>query len=130
MKEPLKKELSEIPGIVAGDRCFLKELLHPDRDQVALRYSLAHAHVEPGGRTLEHVLDQSEVYYCLDGQATLFINGAPYPLRPGSCVYIPPAANQYVINDGHERFTFLCLVDPAWTAAGEAICLPRDEDAG
>ena len=47
----LIKRLKSCPEIVANDGCRLKELLHPDRDEVDLGYSLAIAWVDPGRRT-------------------------------------------------------------------------------
>lgn len=121
---PLVRSISSVPEQIAGDGCFLRELLHPDRDGSAIRYSLAYAFVEPGGRTLDHVLEQSEVYYGLAGAATLFLDGSPYPIEPGSCICIPPRCRQHLENHGETRFEFLCIVDPPWTGQGEKVLPP------
>ena len=36
-------------------------------------------------------------------------------------VYIPPGEIQFIENPGPGRLAFLCLVDPAWTAADEEV---------
>jgi oxalate decarboxylase/phosphoglucose isomerase-like protein (cupin superfamily) len=39
----------------------------------------------------------------------------------GQAVYIPPGAIQRIENPGPGRLAFLCIVEPAWTAAGEEV---------
>lgn len=38
----------ECEEITAGDNCILREYLHPDKQDIDLRYSLAHARVPVG----------------------------------------------------------------------------------
>ena len=42
-------------------------------------------------------------------------------VEAGSVIYVPPGAKQALENNGTDPIEFLCLVDPAWTAADEAI---------
>ena len=42
------RELKDVEEFVAGDNCALREILHPDKADVKLRYSLAHARSVPG----------------------------------------------------------------------------------
>lgn len=118
---PILKRLESIPEIVAGDGCFLREIFHPDRDPVAIGHSLAHARVEPGGRTLEHWLGQSEIYYVIAGSATMYLDGVAHAVAAGSSYYIPSGCRQYLVNAGPERFEFLCIVDPPWSAEQEVV---------
>ena len=64
----LVKRLRDCAEIVAGDRTRLRELLHPERDPIAARYSLAVAWLEPGQVSLKHQLKQTEVYYLVHGR--------------------------------------------------------------
>ncbi len=41
------RELNDCPEFTAGDNCTLREILHPDKTDLELRYSLAHAVVKP-----------------------------------------------------------------------------------
>ena len=41
------RTLWECEEFIAGDGSILRELLHPDKADVAVRYSLAHAKVPP-----------------------------------------------------------------------------------
>jgi mannose-6-phosphate isomerase-like protein (cupin superfamily) len=115
------RELNDCDEFVAGDNCILREILHPDKADLALRYSLAHAVVKPGDRTWEHRLRTSEVYYILEGAGVMHINGESAPVRSGSTVYIPPLARQCITNSGTTDLKFICIVDPAWQKKDEEV---------
>src|ERR1700746_844301 len=106
------RELSDCEEFIAGDNCILRELLHPDKADLALRYSLAHAVVKPGDTTWEHRLRTSEVYYILEGEGVMHINGESSPAGSASPVYIPPLARQCITNAGRTDLKFICIVDP------------------
>lgn len=115
------RELHDCPEFIAGDNCVLREILHPDKADLALRYSLAHAVVKPGDTTWEHRLRTSEVYYIMEGEGVMHINGESSPVRPGSTVYIPPMARQCITNSGKSDLRFICIVDPAWRKEDEEV---------
>lgn len=122
----LIQKLNACPEFVAGDGTLLRELLHPEKQAIALRYSLAHA-IVPGGRSsLPHSLKTSEVYYILSGTGEMHINGESQVVEPGDAVYIPPQAEQFIRNEGTEPLVFICIVDPAWRQEDETIYIaPR-----
>jgi mannose-6-phosphate isomerase-like protein (cupin superfamily) len=113
------RSLNDCPAFSAGDNCTLREILHPDKADLALRYSLAHAVVTPGQTTWLHTLRTSEVYYILSGEGIMHIDGERAPVRPGETVYIPPKAKQQITNNGSADLVFLCIVDPAWRIEDE-----------
>ena len=115
------RELKDCEEFIAGDNCVLREILHPDKDKIALRYSLAHAVVKPGDTTWPHRLKTSEVYYIIEGEGTMHINGDSAPVRPGSTIYIPPLAKQSITNSGRTDLRFICIVDPAWRKEDEEV---------
>jgi mannose-6-phosphate isomerase-like protein (cupin superfamily) len=115
------RELNDCPEFIAGDNCSLREILHPDKADLALRYSLAQARVEPGLTTWKHRLRTSEVYYVIEGEGVMFINDESKPVRAGSTVYIPPHATQCIRNSGNRDLVFLCIVDPAWRSEDEEV---------
>ena len=114
-------ELGNCLEFIAGDKTVLREVLHPDKVPVAVRYSLAHATVRPGERSLPHRLRTSEVYYVLEGSGLMVIDGEEREVGPGSTVYIPPGAEQHIRNSGASDLKFLCIVDPAWRAEDEEV---------
>lgn len=117
----LIRKLLDCPEFVAGDGTQLRELLHPDKQAIDLRYSLAHAVVPVGQVSTPHALTTSEVYYILSGQGEMHIDDETHPVELGDAVYIPPQARQYISNTGDCPLVFICLVDPAWRPEDETI---------
>jgi mannose-6-phosphate isomerase-like protein (cupin superfamily) len=115
------RDLHDCEEFTAGDNCLLREILHPDKENLALRYSLAHAVVKPGDTTWAHRLRTSEVYYIIAGEGVMHINGEDAPVHPGSTVYIPPLAKQSITNSGKSDLIFICIVDPAWCKEDEEV---------
>lgn len=117
----LIRKLQDCPEFIAGDATLLRELLHPDKQAIDLRYSLAHAIVQPGQTSKLHSLRTSEVYYVLSGQGEMQIDGDRRSIEPGDAVYIPPFAKQCVSCTSAEPLVFLCIVDPAWRVEDEVV---------
>lgn len=115
------RNLDDCPEFTAGDNCRLRELLHPAKAALDLRYSLAHAAVRPGQTTWLHSLRTSEVYYILGGAGIMRIDGETRDVRPGDAIYIPPGAKQQITNSGTADLVFLCIVDPAWRPEDEIV---------
>ncbi|MFM7477676.1 MAG: cupin domain-containing protein, partial [Microcystis aeruginosa] len=57
----LIRKLLECEEFIAGDHTRLRELLHPDKQPLNLRYSLAHAQVDVGETSTPHALKTAEV---------------------------------------------------------------------
>lgn len=114
-------DLSSCDEFIAGDHTILRELLHPDKAKLELRYSLAHATVKPGETSYEHYLLTSEVYYILEGKGLMRIGEETREVVPGQAVYIPPKAWQFIHNPGPGDLKFICIVDPAWRKEDEVV---------
>lgn len=115
----LVKDIHECSNFTAKDGSILCELLHPLREEgeIALRCSIAHARLPRGMSTLPHKLQESaEVYYILEGEGVLHVDKEIAKVKPGRAVYVPPGAVQYLENTGDGELSFLCIVDPMWTA--------------
>ncbi len=117
----LIKDVAHLPDVQAADYTELREILHPERDDVALRYSLALAAVGPGEQSLPHKLATTEVYYILSGTGTMHIEEEIEPVHPGQTIYIPPGKVQWIENVGRIPLAFLCIVDPAWREEDEEV---------
>ncbi len=122
----LIRKLAHCEEFIAGDGTRLRELLHPDKQPLALRYSLAHAVLPVGQTATPHSLQTSEVYYLLSGQGEMHIDGEVQSVEAGDAVYIPPQARQFIRNSGQEPLVFICLVDPAWQSEDETVFAPGD----
>ena len=115
------RDLQSCDEFIAGDQTILREILHPDKADINLRYSLAHAVVKPGFTSQPHIMKTSEVYYILEGIGMMSIEGEQSEVHPGQTIYIPPGAVQYIKNTGSTDLKFLCIVDPAWRVEDEVI---------
>lgn len=120
------RRLKDCDEFIAGDNSILRELLHPDKADLRIRYSLAHATVKSGERTTPHRLRTAEVYYILQGQGRMHIDEEAAQVDIQSAIYIPPGSVQFIENTGAEDLVFLCLVDPAWRREDEVI----DQEGG
>jgi len=115
------KHLSNCEKIIAGDGSILRELLHPDKADLQIHYSLAHTKVKPGKATKPHKLKTSEVYYILAGKGLMHIDDESRNVNSDCAVYIPPNSTQYIENTGNSDLKFLCIVDPAWQKEDEQV---------
>ena len=115
------RDLQKSDEFIAGDNTILRELLHPDKAELKLRYSLAHAIVKPGQTSRPHKLKSSEVYYILEGEGIMHIDNETKKVYPNQAIYIPPNSTQYIHNTGHNDLKFLCIVDPAWRSEDEEV---------
>ncbi len=115
------KPLANCEEFTAGDNTILRELLHPDKADLNLRYSLAHAKLAPGKTSQPHSLKTSEMYYILEGRGIMHINDETAEVEPNQAIYIPPYAKQCIENIGDTDLVFLCIVDPAWRIEDEDV---------
>jgi mannose-6-phosphate isomerase-like protein (cupin superfamily) len=109
-------------SIIALDNSIIRELLNPNHDamDLHLNYSLAHATIKPGERSISHrFLEASEVYYILHGRGMIHIDDESQDVYPGDMIYIPPKGVQYIENTGDSDLEFLCIVDPPWFPEAE-----------
>jgi mannose-6-phosphate isomerase-like protein (cupin superfamily) len=115
------KNLKDCEEFIAGDNTILRELFHPDKADLNLRYSLAHAVLKPGKTSQPHKLKTSEVYYILEGEGIMHINEETSKVSKGQAVYISPNSAQHIHNSGSSDLKFLCIVDPAWRKEDEEV---------
>ena len=115
------KNLRDCEEFMAGDGSILRELLHPDKADVPIRYSLAHARVVVGHGTTPHKLKSCEVYYIIEGQGRMHIDAESFEVGPESAICIRPKSVQYIENTGDCDLVFLCIVDPAWRQEDEQV---------
>ncbi len=121
MKRIQLKHIRDLKQIVAGDKCFLREIFHPQRDESPEGYSLAYAYVEGGGRTVRHYLNQVENYYILEGTGKMHIDDEEFHVEKGHSFLVPARSVQWIENTGKDRLEFLVIVSPPWTREDEFV---------
>lgn len=112
---------SEIPAIEGNEGTKIKQYFHPHNTFDGIRFSLAQFSVKPSRRSLRHKLQSSEVYYILEGEGVLSVNGEKITVSKDDSVYVPPLSEQFIENTGSTDLRFLCIVDPAWKSQDETI---------
>ena len=124
MSEFVIRDAASMDHYLAGDSCYLAEVLHPERLSLPYgSFSLAHALIAPGGSTSPHKLIKSaEIYYIISGSGRIFLDGEPHELRRDRAVMVPPSCVQHVENGPDAPLVFLCLVTPPWRAEDEVRC--------
>ncbi|MBC7112307.1 MAG: cupin domain-containing protein [Methanothermobacter sp.] len=106
----------------AADGSLLCELLHPDNEGLDMGFSLAHAILRRGEASEPHRLRESvEVYYIMEGEATMHIDDESFTVREGDAIHIPAGAIQYIENTGESELSFLCIVSPPWHRDDEDV---------
>lgn len=119
---PLQKQLEQLQGFTAGDDTEIREVLHPKNDKIDFGFSLAHATLQPGEASKPHVLQgRSETYIVAEGEGRAHIAGQAIAARPGSVIFIPPGADQFIENTGPAALKFWCIVCPPWSAEAEEV---------
>lgn len=111
-------EIEEIPG---SEGAKIKQYFHPHNTLNGIGYSLAHFTLEPRGKTTPHMIKSSEIYFILEGEAALMIDGERHQVKKDDSVYVPPSSKQYIENTGTVNLRFLCIVEPAWKPEDETI---------
>ena len=115
------RDLKDCEEFMSADEAVLRELLHPDKADLKIGYSLAHAVVKPGDTTVTHRLKSAEVYYVLSGDGEMSIDNEIASVCQHQAIYIPPGSVQKIKNTGYDDLVFLCIVDPAWKPEDEEV---------
>lgn len=106
--------MNDIPSeYVTKDLSAIRELLHPDRIP-GLGVSLAEAVVEESCSTIRHYhIESDEIYYCLEGEGTLYINEKEYEFSTGKYYLIPKNASHLLT--AKTRLRLLCICHPPYS---------------
>ncbi len=98
-----------LPALLADAPSGWTEFFHQDSLSMGL-YTL-----EAGGSDPQGPHREDEVYLVLEGQATLDVEGEPFPVTAGSVVYVEAHA-RHSFHDIRERLRVLVFFAPGETA--------------
>ncbi|MBC8527639.1 MAG: cupin domain-containing protein [Candidatus Cloacimonetes bacterium] len=124
----LIKDLKNCQHFTAIDNSTLCEFLHPTKQDKDLKipYSIAHAIVKSGEKTLPHKLKiSSEVYFILEGEGIIYIDDEYAKIHSGQAIYIPPNSKQYIQSTGNSDLKFLCIMYPMWRLEDEKLIVSK-----
>lgn len=101
--------IQDVPGTVfpAGRRT--RVIVGPDAPAEANGFVMGHVTIFPGGEVPEHDHPQEEVYFIVQGEGTLTLDGNVYPMPAGSYVYISPhSVHRLCNNTGSDLIMLFC----------------------
>jgi len=77
--------------------------------------SLAEASLEPGQSTERHYhAETEEIYFVLEGEGELELDGGRARVRPGDAAPIAPGAWHQIVNVGEGQLRILCCCAPPY----------------
>ena len=112
---------SEIDSIQGNEGTEIKQYFHPHNTLNGINYSLAQFTLEPGKKSKLHKIKSSEIYYILEGNGNLNVDGDIHHLEKDDSAYVPSNSKQFIENTGEGNLRFLCIVEPAWKANDEIL---------
>ena len=77
-------------------------------------FGINHIHLPPDGRGKEHdesATGQEEVYFVLDGDGVMAVDGELVELRPNRYVFVPPGTTRQV-QAGANGVSYICVGAP------------------
>ena len=101
----------EFPGHFGG--ALSKMLVGPDNSGSA-RVDFRVSRYAPAAHVEEHAHRvQEQVYYVLEGEGVLTVDGVPRLMRAHDYVYLPPGVRHGFTNTGLESLVFFVVTTPA-----------------
>jgi mannose-6-phosphate isomerase-like protein (cupin superfamily) len=105
---------NDVKAFITKDTSEIREILAP-RNSVIKRQSLAEARVASGRSIEEHYhIQTEEIYYVLQGNGCMIIDGEKQDVKTLDGIAIPPGARHKIINTGDDDLVFLCCCTPAY----------------
>jgi mannose-6-phosphate isomerase-like protein (cupin superfamily) len=106
--------LNSAPPFITKDGSEIRELL-AHRNSAIANQSLAEARVPVGVTTIAHYhIRTEEIYYLLEGEGEMQIEGEWHHVRPGDAIAIPPGKIHQIKNPGPNELRFLCCCAPGY----------------
>jgi mannose-6-phosphate isomerase-like protein (cupin superfamily) len=108
-------QLTEQIAFTTADGSTIRSLLDLTNAPV-MNQSLAEASLLPGGATARHYHRVSEeIYFILEGAASMEINGESREVCPGDAILIAPGDWHQIRSLGPEPLRFLCCCAPSYS---------------
>jgi quercetin dioxygenase-like cupin family protein len=105
-------DIFEVAGTTfPAGRCT-RVIVGPDAPAEAENFVMGHVTVFAGGSIPEHAHEQEEVYFIVDGQGVLVVDGEEQAVRPGSYVYIRPNQTHLLKNAASGELKLLFCYSP------------------
>ena len=108
------QNVDRVPAFTTKDGSEIRELL-AYRNSSIRNQSLAEARLAPGCSTeAHHHVAAEEIYYVLEGRASMRLGAETRTVGPGDAIAIPPGTVHQITNIGSTVLKFLCCCAPAY----------------
>jgi mannose-6-phosphate isomerase-like protein (cupin superfamily) len=108
------RSLAAANSFVTADGSTIRELCGLPTGGTA-KQSLAEATLEPGQATQRHYhRETEEIYFVLDGEGEMELEGARARVAPGHAIPIAPGARHQIRNVGSWPLRILCCCSPPY----------------
>jgi mannose-6-phosphate isomerase-like protein (cupin superfamily) len=108
------QNIDHVPAFTTLDGSEIRELL-AHRNSSIRQQSLAEARLPAGASTTPHFHPKTEeIYYLLEGSASMRIGDEIRTVGPGDAIAIPPGLVHQITNTGDVVLKFLCCCAPGY----------------
>lgn len=91
---------------------YVKRLVNP-KTTGSVNVGTSICYVNPGEEIILHRHEYEEIYFILEGEGTMTLEGETIHLEKNLSVYVPSNALHGQINDGETPLIILCSLSPA-----------------
>ena len=106
---------NDVEPFVGDDGSIIRELGSPGNSSLT-RHSLAEIRHPPGTASQEHYhTEAEEVYYVIEGQGAVHVDGETRTIGPGDVVVIVPGQRHKVWQEGEGDLVLLVTCVPAYS---------------
>jgi quercetin dioxygenase-like cupin family protein len=101
---------TELPGHFGG---ALSKLIVTPENTSTKYFDFRLSTYQPKGFVEEHTHDvEEQIYYILEGEGLMELDGAKKIIHPGLTIFIPPKVKHALYNTGTKDLTFLVVTSP------------------
>jgi mannose-6-phosphate isomerase-like protein (cupin superfamily) len=113
MKNKVKYVIHEKSGKKEPDICGEVIELFNEHSHVNNAMSIATVFIDPGKESIAHFHKKmEEIYYIINGEGKIFINGDETNLEAGHAIYLPVGAVHKIKNTGKSILKFVSIDSP------------------
>lgn len=100
----------DLPGHFGG---ALSKLIITPKNAATKHFDFRLSTYQPKGFVEEHIHEvEEQIYYILEGEGLMELDGDKKIVRPGLTIFIPPKVRHALYNTGTKDLTFLVVTSP------------------
>ena len=110
MRDNVEVMWEDLPGHFGG---ALSKLIITPKNAATKHFDFRLSTYQPKGFVEEHTHEvEEQIYYILEGEGLMELDGDKKIVRPGLTIFIPPKVRHALYNTGTKDLTFLVVTSP------------------